>query len=361
MVRWSVVALCALALVGCSGGPSAPAGGTSAAPASGSAPAGGAAPAQATTGGAPAAPLRQITVAHGFISAETLPIWIAQEVGLYEKYGLQASAIPLQTGAQVVPAMTADEVQIALITGLAVIEAGLSGADLVVVAGYSNWMRYFLHARPEIQRVEDLRGKRIGITRRGGAIRVAVEILLARHGLTAGTDASLVELGTAANQISGLAAGAVDAAVVALPTNLIAEREGFPFIEDTKQHNIAFLTNAVAVRRPYLAANPDVVKRYLQAHIEAVEIARRDKALAKRVLGRHTDTTDEELLERTYQVWISDLVDVPHPSPEAIQGVIDTSAGDRPEARNAKPADFYDERPMRELEQSGFMRQVRGS
>src|SRR5215207_4924116 len=115
-------------------------------------------------------------------------------------------------------------------------------------------------------------------------------------------------------------ADSVDAAVVALPTNLIAEREGFPFIEDTKQHNIAFLTNAVAVRRPYLAANADVVKRYLQAHIEAVEIARRDKELAKRVLGRQTSTDDEDLLERTYQVWISDLVAVPYPSPEAIQG-----------------------------------------
>src|SRR5262249_31323808 len=162
------------------------------------------------------------------------------------------------------------------------------------------------------------------------------------------TDATIVELGTAANQISGLSAGAVDAAMVALPTNLIAEREGFPFIEDTKQHNIAFLTNAVVVRRPYLDANADVAKRYLQAHVEAVEALRRDKELAKRVLGRHTNTDDEELLDRSYEIFISDLKTVPYPSPEAIQGVIDAVASERPEVRSMQPADLSDDRLVRE-------------
>jgi NitT/TauT family transport system substrate-binding protein len=348
LAGWIVLALSAL-LLGACGGPSA-------APSTGGAPAsaGGTAAGAAATG-AVGAPPQPITVGYAFISAETLPIWTAQETGLYEKYGLQVTAIPLQTSAQVVPAMTAGEVQVALLTGYSVVESGLSGADLIIVAGYSNQMRYFLHARPEIQRVEDLRGKRIGIT------SLAVELLLARHGMSAATDATVVELGTAANQINGLAAGAVDAVVVALPTNFIAERQGFPFIEDTKQHNIAFLTNAVAVRRPYLATNADVVKRFLQAHIEAVETVRRDKELAKRVLGKGTNNDDEDLLERSYQVWISDLQAVPYPSPEAIQGVLDAAAGERPEARNARPADFYDDRLVRELDESGFLRTVRGS
>src|SRR5262249_26374100 len=145
-----------------------------------------------TPPGAPAATvavatLQPLTVAHGFISAETLPIWTALDSGIYEKYGLQVTAIPLQTGAQAVPAMTSGEVQVALITGLSVVESNHSGADMIIVAGYSNMMRYFLHARPENQRVQDLRGKRIGITRRGGALIVGLEILLQKHGMVAGT------------------------------------------------------------------------------------------------------------------------------------------------------------------------------
>ena len=323
------------------------------------------APAEPARGGAPSGAAAEsaagdvpqsLTVAYGFTSAETLPIWIAQETGLYEKYGLRVTAIPVQTGAQAVPAMISGDVQIALLTGLPVVESNFAGADLVIVAGYSNAMRYFLHARPEIQRVEDLRGKRIGITRRGGALIVGLDILLQKHGMVAGTDATIVELGTAATQIDGLAAGVIDAVMVALPTNLIAERAGFPFIEDTKQHNIAVLPSAIVVRRAYLDADPAVVKRYLQAHIEAVELIRRDKELAKRVLGSNTDTDDQELLDRSYEIFVSDLQAVPYPSAEAIQGSIDVVAREQPEVRNTRPADLADDRLVRELDESGFMR-----
>jgi NitT/TauT family transport system substrate-binding protein len=363
--------------LGCASGSStptgtAPAGGTgvaskptasSAAPAPGGAAAGGAS-ATAPSGAAasaPAAPLRKIRVAHAFISAETLPIWLGLDQKLFERYGLDVEAVPLQTSAQVAPAMTSGDVHLALTTGSGEIEFALSGGDHVIVAGYSNWMRYFLHARPEIRRVEDLRDKRIGITRRGGAIDVAAHIFLEKHGMTYGRDAAIAELGTAQNQVSGIVAGAVDAVIVALPTNLLVEREGFPLLEDTKQHNVAFPTNVISVRRPYLAANPDVVRDYLKGHVHAVEVIRKDKELAKRLLAKGTASEDAELLERSYQVYISDLQDVPYPSPEAIQGALDAAAAEKPQARSARPADFFDDRLVRELDESGFIRTVRGS
>jgi hypothetical protein len=79
------------------------------------------------------------------------------------------------------------------------------------------------------------------------------------------------------------------------------------------------------------------------------------------VLGRNTSTDDEELLDRSYEIFIADLQAVPYPSPEAIQGVIDVVASERPEVRNARPADLSDDRLVRELDESGFMRRVRGS
>ena len=91
-----------------------------------------------------------------------------------------------------------------------------------------------------------------------------------------------------------------------------------------------------------------------------MEVIRRDKELAKRLLGKGTNSADEDLLERSYQIYIQDLQEVPYPSPAAIQAVLDFVASEKPEARNAKPADFYDDRLVRELEQSGFIRSVSG-
>jgi ABC-type nitrate/sulfonate/bicarbonate transport system substrate-binding protein len=305
--------------------------------------------------------LREIKVAHAFISAETLPIWAALDQRLFEKYGLRVEAVPLQTSAQVAPAMTSGDVQIALTTGTGELEFNLAGGDHVIVAGYSNDMRYFLMARPDVRRVEELRGKRVGITRRGGAIDIAARIFAERHGMEYGRDLAIVELGTAQNQVQGLVAGSVDAAIVALPTNLIAEREGFHAVLDTKQLGVKNPTNVIAVRRGYLQSNRDIVRDYLKAHIEAVERVRKDKALAVRLLGEGTGTDDPDLLEKSYTIWLQDLQDVPYPSPEAIQGALDSIALTTPAARNHKPSEFYDESLVRELDETGFLKSVRGS
>jgi NitT/TauT family transport system substrate-binding protein len=252
-------------------------------------------------------------------------------------------------------------VQVALTTGTGELEFDLSGGDHVIVAGYSNDMRYFLMAKPEVQRVEDLRGKKVGITRRGGAIDIAAHIFAERHGMEYGRDMAILELGTAQNQVQGLVAGSVDAAIVALPTNLLAEREGFHLVEDTKQLGVKNPTNVIAVRRDYLKNNPDVVRDYLKAHVEAVERARKDKALAVRLLGQGTGSDDQDLLEKSYDLWLQDLQDVPYPSPQAIQGALDSIAIEKPEAKSHQPSEFYDDTLVRELDQSGFIKSVRGS
>jgi len=342
-----VGALVTLLLAACSGGGSAPTAANDATPST-------------TSSGSQPAQMRKIKVAYAFISAETLPIWMAQDQHLFEKYGLQVEAVPLQTSAQVAPAMTSGDVQIALTTGTGELEFDLSGGDHVIVAGYSNDMRYFLMGGPQIQRVEDLRGKKVGITRRGGAIDIAAHIFAERHGMEYGRDIAIVELGTAQNQVQGLEAGVVDAAIVALPTNLLAGRAGFHLVEDTKQLGVKNPTNVIAVRRGYLQSNRDVVRDYLKAHIEAVERIRKDKPLAVRLLGQGTGTDDQDLLEKSYDLYLQDLQDIPYPSPEAIQGALDSIAPEKPEAKSHQPSEFYDDSLVRELDQSGFITSVRG-
>ena len=91
---------------------------------------------------------------------------------------------------------------------------------------------------------------------------------------------------------------------------------------------------------------------------DAKRDANRDKELAKRLLAKGTNTTDEDLLERSYQIYISDLQAVPYPSPAAIQGALDAAAEEKPEAKQARPEAFFDDSIVRELDQSGFIRQV---
>ena len=344
--------------VGCAGGTTGPQ--------PSGAPAGGTSSATTPSATAGATAQAKITVGHAFITVETLPIWIALDQGIYRKYGLDVTPASFQTSAQLAPAMSTGEVQIGLTTGAGVTEFNLAGGDQVIVAGYSDTMRYFLYARdPAIQQLEDLRGKRVGITRRGGAIDHAAHIFTERAGLVYGRDVPIIELGTAQNQVGAITAGAVDAVVVAVPTNLQVEREGARLITDTKQLGVPYVPNAIAVQRSYLQANRDVVRRFLQAHIEAVETIKRDRELAKRVLAANLKTDDEEILTRSIQLFVDDLQAVPYPSEQGLRTVLEFAQDEarrqgHPPVRSLQPADYVDDSLVRELDQTGFLRQVRG-
>lgn len=331
-----------------------------------------------STGGAPdkpaagdrpadaAAAPRKITVGHAFVSVETLPIWLAVEQGIYQKYGLDVTPASFQTSAQLAPAMSAGEVQIGLTTGAGVTEFNLAGGDQMVVAGYSDAMRYFLYTKnAAIQRLEDLRDKRVGITRRGGAIDHAAHIFSEKAGLTYGRDVAIIELGQAQNQVGAIGAGAVDAVIVAVPTNLLVEREGGRLVTDTKQLGVAYVPNAIAVQRGYLQGNRDTVRAFLQAHIDAVETIKRDRETAKRVLAKNLQTDDQEILDRSIQLFVDDLLPAPYPSEKGLQTVIEFSVDEarrqgRPDTKTLNPADFTDASIVRDLDQSGFIRGVSG-
>jgi ABC-type nitrate/sulfonate/bicarbonate transport system substrate-binding protein len=332
-------------------------GAASAAPAgsSASAPAG-AAPSAASA--APtAAPARPVKVAYGFVSADALPLWLGEEQGIYQKYGLVPESTYLQSSAQVAPAMASGEVELALTAVFGVVEIGLAGGDQVILAAVHRYLPLRLHARPEIRRVEDLRDKRVSITRLGSGGAMATEILLERAGLLPGRDVAIIQSGTVQNQLAALTSGVVDAATVGTPATFVAEREGFPLLADGYEARIPSLHGVVAVTRPYLAREGEVVRSFLQGYIETLGVIQRDKELAKSVLARRTNTDDAEIVERTWQMYVAQMDGAPFPSTAGVQTVLDERANEVPAARTARAEDFIDEGPLRELETSGFIRE----
>jgi len=296
-----------------------------------------------------------VKVAYGFISADALPLWVGEEQGIYRKHGLVPESTFLQSSAQVAAAMASGEIELALTAVFGVVEIDLAGGDQVILAAVHRYLPLRLHARPDIRRVEDLRDKRISITRLGSGGAMVTEILLQRAGLVAGRDATLVQSGTVENQIAALVGNAVDAATVGVPATFVAEREGFPLLADGYESRIPSMHGVVAVTRPYLAAHDDIVQRFLRGYVETLGLIQRDKALAKRVLAQRTGTDDEDVLERTWQMYVGQMTDTPFPWPEGVQTVLDHSPPDRVAASGWRAEDFIDERPIRALDATGFI------
>lgn len=320
-----------------------------------------AAPAAANAAAAPTAASaaiapRKVRLAYGFNTAEALPMWVALDEGLYAKYGLDVDAVLMQSSAQVAPAMAAGEIDIALSAGAGVVEIDLAGGDQVIIASQTNMMRFFLHARPELRRIEDLRDQRVAITRLGSGIHLATTIVLRQAGLDPGRDVVLVQMGTADGPLTALLTGAADAGMMADPTNFFAERQGFPQLASLTDYRVPFAQGSLSVRRPTLEAQYDLVRDFVKGHLEAVGLAKRDQVLGKQILAKYTQNDDADLLERSYRVWRDALEELAYPSVASVQTVLDQRGQTEPAALQANARDFVDDRVLRDLEASGFLR-----
>ncbi len=119
---------------------------------------------------------------------------------------------------------------------------------------------------------------------------------------------------------------------------------------------VEFLLNGLAVQREYLTRNEDVLMRFMRGYLEAIARIKEDKAFAKQVLGKYTDTTDDAALESGYEAFGQRyLARVPYPTAAQLQTVIDFVAERDPSARDLQPESLFDDRFVRALDQEGFI------
>jgi NitT/TauT family transport system substrate-binding protein len=114
-------------------------------------------------------PLEKLRVTYSAIGGSQASVWIPYEAGIFRKYGLDVELLYVAGGGRAGQVVQSGEVPIGVFTGGAVINANLAGGDLVVIASSMNVMTFVVMARPEIKRVEDLKGKKIGVSRFGSA------------------------------------------------------------------------------------------------------------------------------------------------------------------------------------------------
>jgi NitT/TauT family transport system substrate-binding protein len=297
-------------------------------------------------------------VAYNAVTAELGPAFIGDDEGIYKKHGLDVELVHLQSSAQIAPALIAQEIGIAFTAGAGTAAARLQGADLVMVSDYRPYMDFTLYARPEIRRVEDLKGKRLGVTRFGGGLHLAALIILERHGLDPERDVALSQLGGTPEIFAALSGGAVDAGMFTSPEIFLADDQGYTRLKASLDYQIPYTMAGTGASQRFLRENEDLARRFMRAHVESLGLFLRDKDAAKRSIARWTKQDDASILERAYTHVASSTRRIPYVEPASIQTVLDQLAPQVEAARTAKADEFIDNRYLRELEDSGFLRQV---
>jgi NitT/TauT family transport system substrate-binding protein len=253
--------------------------------------------------------------------------------------------------------MVAGDIDLASIGG-AVVNTVLAGGDLVAIAVGVPTYGFSLYAKPEVKDIASLHGKVVGIMSKGASSEHAVIALLQRNNLQPGKDVKFIYLGGVREVLAAIDRGIVSAGVLSSPTTLAARRLGQKELVNIASLNLPYIHSGVATRRIFTRQQPEAVKAYLRAYIAAIKIANEDAETSKRALSRYLVTSDSAILEEAYQAFRGIFPRVPYVTEDYIKSVIAVS--DNPKAAGANPKDFFDNRFLKEIEDSGFVQELYG-
>ena len=294
-------------------------------------------------------PAERLRVAHSTLTATNAVLWVARDRGLYQHHGLQVTLIYV-AGVRTLQALLAQEVELVSVAGSTAVQANLAGAETVIVGGISNSVLMWLVVAPEITSATDLRGGRLAVTRFGSLSDFMARTYLRRAGLTPDRDVALIQTGGYPESVATLQAGGVQAAMLSPPYHMIAmKRLGFRELVDLSR-TMKYQSNALVTLRRFAQTQPAAVTAFLQAYVEGVRVFKQEREFTIGVLGRAMRTTDREILDDTYGFYRDYFEDVPHPTLEGVQLILDEMAPRIPRAREARPQDFVDLRFVQALD-----------
>src|ERR1041384_1171058 len=173
-----------------------------------------------------AAQLTAIKIGHNGFTDETV-FYLGRDAGIFKKYGIHLELIYIPGGSLSVQALIGNSLDMLLAGGTPLVYAVLKGADLKFIAGLNNRMPYVLVAREGINTPEQLRGKKVGISRFGSNTDFVVKLAATQLGLNPKRDIQVIQVGGQETRVVALKTGAIDATVLAPELVLVGRKFGF--------------------------------------------------------------------------------------------------------------------------------------
>ena len=221
---------------------------------------------------------QKLRVAYAAVTAAFSIPWLAKEGGIFQKHGLDVELVYIAAGSRAVQTLVGGSIDVAAIGGPAGVDARLAGADTVYVAIPVNRVIVFTVAQPQIQRVEELRGKSIGVTRIGTVTDFFTRVFLRQNGLVPDKDVMIRQMGGLPETVAGLKAGQIEGGTFGFPAVLHAQAAGFRVLVDYNKAGYRYPLSSVIVTQKLLRSRESAVRNFLEAHIEAIHRFKTDPA-----------------------------------------------------------------------------------
>lgn len=308
--------------------------------------------------------LDSFTISYASVSGTRAPLWIAKDLGLFEKYGLDGNLVYIASGVTSVNALLGGSVDIIAASGSSAVGAAARGAPIIIIASLGH-IAYKLIAHPSITTVQGLKGKVIGSSRIGAGTDFALQRLLPKLGLHPGKDVTLLPTGVSESdrRLLMLAQGKIDATLGTEDNLLQLAAKGMKFsvLADVYEAGIYTTGSDIATSRQLLKQKPRQLKAFIMAITEGTFIGRTHKEQALRVYRKYLKVDDPKLLDSMQRNYLLGSIPArPFPKEEAIQNDIEDLSQTYAHLKGRKAGEFLDLTLLKNLEDEGFFKKLYG-
>jgi len=311
---------------------------------------------------APARAADRVTTAYQSLTiGSSTPVWVAKSAGFFERQGLDVNIVFVEGSPRTVQTLIAGESEIAESTGPSVLNARAAGSPAVIIAGFINVMPYYLIVNSSINSPADLKGK-VGANHiPGTAADTVIRIGLKALGLDPDRDVSLRAIGNTPMRLQAMAAGFAEFMVGQDLELQQAKKLGFKVLVDYVATKTPFQMGAAVTTERYAREKRDVVLRYVKALSQALHYLKTNREGSIAIIKQYARFMNSDVIGPAYDSARRLYNDTPMPTIEGLDFTAKELAQRNPKLREIDVGSVVDLRFVRELEQSGFLKSLKGS
>jgi len=302
-----------------------------------------------------------VHVATCAVSGGFIHLYTALDNGLFDKYGLKVDNKFISGSAMNLAALSADEVQFLYCAADGTIPGLASGVDGKLVASPLVGLPYVLLAHKDIKRLEDLKGRSIGVSKAGDLDDRLMKTLLKKYNLSAAEVTIRPIGGSQSERYNAMMGGIIEAAPVTPPLDARGKKDGLNNIYNLKDLELPFIYSSVHTNSKTLKERPQLVQRFVAAMAESVYFVEKNPDKAKASLSKVLKISESDILQSAYDAYAVSLINrwmiVPA---NALAEAVEVARGTGTNVRK-KPAEIFDNSFSEQLQKSGFLQELWGS
>lgn len=294
------------------------------------------------------------------VMSQSFP-WVAQEAGLFKKYNLDFNLVFISSSNIVTAALLGGDAEMTVTGGIGNVAAYVKGStDVVFTGGVKNVMTQTIVSGGNIKKPEDLKGKKIAVSRIGGNSHYFTIQALRRYGMEPNRDYGFIQTGGDPETLAALVSGAIEVANLTPPTDAQAIARGYHYVIYGPDLKIPYSATAFVTKRSIITKRPQVIGNFMRAMAEASKVVHTDREFFYKVLGKYLRINDRSVLDSAYNAEIKVLEPRLVIKMDSLQAILDEIAPTDARAKKIKPQELVDNRYLDEMEKSGFMDQLWG-